>query len=164
MPKSPTKNATNGSSKFAYLDELHLVGIEKEIAADKYVSAADLSSALRKHGSRPIPSAVLDYLCDLLEGKVRKPKGRPGRPAFEIRRWHMVIRGLYKLRQRWLNERKRRYGHPAGWTNLDMAAAEIAARLVAKYYLSGPESWRRVQNIASSHKKSRLVVSEDPQD
>jgi hypothetical protein len=152
MPKSTPKTDSGKAPNFDYLNELHLVGIEESVAAGKYVSAEDLSSALRKHGARPISPAVLDYLCNMLEGNVAKPKGRKGLPEFEARRWHMVIRGHYQNRRRWLEERKDRYGHPTGWTKLDGTAAEIAARIVAKRWLSGPDSWRTVQNIASSRK------------
>lgn len=112
---------------FAYLHELHLVGIEKSIAKGEYVSAEDLAAALRKHGSRPISHSVLDYLCRHLEGKIAKPKGR-----------------------------KARYGHLDGWSGIRGASwwhgppNERAARMVAQRVGHGAEAWRAIQNEVSS--------------
>lgn len=137
---------------FSHLNAFHLGGVERDINAGKYVEPGELAEALRKHGELPISPEVMDYLCRFLEGRVQKPKGRKPWPDVEKRRFHMVCRGLYRIYLDHLTERKRQYGHPAGWTNLDGTPAEIAARIVAKRFLYGAESWRRIQNIASSHK------------
>lgn len=141
-----------GARRFAYLDELHLGGIERQLAAGEYVDGSELAAALRRHELRPIPPKVLDYVCRLLEGKVPKPNGRKPLPRVEVDRGDMIIRGLYRIYLSRLKERTQLYGRPAGWTKLDGTAAEIAARIVAKRFLYGPESWRTVQNIASSRK------------
>jgi hypothetical protein len=155
MAKSSTQRPIRKSDRFSYLNELHLGGIQRRIAAGDYVDGAELAAALREHGARPLPPDVLNYLCRLLEDDVPKPKGRKGwknaPPADELR-YNMVVRGLYKRHLDRLTERTHRYGKPAGWTKLDGSAGKIAARIVAKRYLSGAESWRTVQNIASSRK------------
>ncbi len=99
---------------FAYLDELHLVDIEHRIAKGEYVSAEELVAALRKHGSRPIPPSVLEYLCRLLEGKVAKPKSRKALPVVEKRRQRMIMRYFYQRNLTWLRNRKARHGHLDG--------------------------------------------------
>lgn len=137
---------------FSWLDAFHLGGIERSIAAGEYVDGAELAAALRRHGSRPIPPDVLDYLYRFLEGRVDKPRGRKAWPEAEIRNFHTVIRGLYRKHLERLTERKRRHGRPAGWTNLEGTPAEISARIVARRFLYGAESWRTVQNTASSYK------------
>lgn len=138
--------------RFAYLDELHLGGIERSIAAGEYVDGAELAAALRKHEARPIPPAVLDYLCRFLEGNVDKPKGRKPWPEVERHRINMIIGGLYHRYIDYLTDRKRCYGHPAGWTSIEATPAEMAARLVARRFHYGERSWRTIQNIASSRK------------
>ena len=144
--------------KFAYLDELHLVGIENRVAKGEYVSAGELAAALRKHGLRPIPSCVLEYLCRLLEGKVTKPKGRKALPKLEKRRRRMILRHFYRRHLTWLQNRKARYGHLDGWSRIRQASwwqgppNERAARMVAQRFGYGAESWRTVRNDVSSQK------------
>jgi hypothetical protein len=140
------------TGKFAYLDDLHLGGIERQLAAGEHVEAAELVFALRKHGQRPIPPVVLDYICRMLEGRVRKPKGRRAQPELVRRRLRMLIGGIYRDYLARLEERRHKFGAPAGWTRLEYSPGELAARIVAKNYLGRPESWRTVQNIASSRK------------
>jgi hypothetical protein len=140
------------TGKYAHLNELELGGIERQLAAGKYVDAAELVSALRELGQRPIPPIILDYICKMLEGAVRTPRGRKAQPVV-IRQWRrMTIAGVYREYLRRLEDRKRKFGAPAGWTRLDYPPGELAARIVAKNYLGRPASWRTVQNIASSRK------------
>lgn len=143
-----SKKGTTG--RFAHLDALHLGGIERRIAAGEYVDGVELAEAFRKHGSRPIPAAVLDYLCRYLEGAIDKPKGRKPWPEVERQRHDTIVSGLYHRYLEHLTDRKRRYGAPAGWTGIDYTPAELAARLVARRFHYGEKSWRTVQNIASS--------------
>lgn len=152
MVKDDPIDRNENPGRFAYLDELHLGGIERSIAAGEYVDGIELAAALRKHGSRPIPSAVLDYLCQYLEDAINKPKGRKPWPKADRHRLDMIVSGLYHRYLDHLTDRKRRYGHPAGWTGFDFTPAEIAARLVARRFHYGEESWRTIQNIASARK------------
>jgi len=137
---------------FSHLNNLHMGGIERDLKAGKYVEPEVLAAALRKHGSQPIPPEVLDYLCRFLEGSVPIPKGRKPWPKFDRQRFETLVAGLYRRYLERLTDRKRLYGQPAGWTKLDGTPAEVAARIVAKRFMYGAESWRRVQNIASSRK------------
>ena len=74
-----------------------------------------LSNALRDNGDEPIPPDVLDYLCQLLEGKVKKPRGRKPVPVPFARHRQMIMRYYYERAHRWLVNRKKRYGHLNGW-------------------------------------------------
>ena len=142
-------------ARFAYLGDHHLGGIERCIAAGAYVDGSELASSLRNHGTRPIPTAVMDYLCRFLEGFFSKPRGRKGWqgwPRAERLKLDMIVTGSYRRNLKRLTDRRDRYGHPAGWTRLEGTPGEIAARIVAKQFLFGEESWRSVQNIASSRK------------
>lgn len=143
---------------FAHLNELHLVGIERRVAAGEYVSAEELAATLRKHGARPIPPSVLEYLCRLLEGKVDKPKGRKALPAALKHRRRMFMRYFYQRYLTWLQNREARYGHLEGWPRIRQAGwwrgppNERAARMVAERFSYGAESWHTVQNDISSRK------------
>jgi len=141
-----------GGTDFSWLNAFQLGGVERKIDAGEYVDGAELSSALRKHGQQPISPEVLDYLCRYLEGQIEKPRGRKLLPGAEIRRNHMIIRGYYRIYLDRLTDHKRCLGRSAGWTKLGWTPAEMAARIVAKRFMYGAKSWRRVQNIASSHK------------
>lgn len=152
MAKDGPTRKSKKAERFAYLDELHLGGIERRIVAGEYVDAAELAEALRKHGSRPIPSAVLDYLCRCLEGAIDKPRGRKTWLEVDRQRYDMILSGLYRRYLVHLTDRKRRYGAPAGWTKIEYTPAELAARLVARRYWHSELSWHAIQNIASSRK------------
>lgn len=136
-------------NRFADMEVDYLTGLEKRITAGVYIDGPEIAERLRGHGSRPIPDTVLDYLCRYLEGTIDKPKGRKPLPKLERRRLDMIIGGLYRRYFETLMERKRRCGHHAGWTNLEYPPGEMAARLVARYYYYGEDSWHTVQNIAS---------------
>lgn len=158
MPDKDNTSPQVPSHRFAYLDELHLGGIERSLAKGEYVSAEELAAALRKHGSRPIPPCVLDYLCRLLEGQVAKPKGRKALPAVAKHRWQMIVRYVYQRNLAWLRDRQARYGDLEGWPLIRMASwwqgppHERAARMVAQRFSYGAESWRTILNEMSSRK------------
>ncbi len=158
MAKKADSPSRAPDQMFAHLDELHLKGIERRVAEGEYVSAEELVAALRKHGSRPLPPAVLEYLCRLLEGKVAKPKGRKALPSVEKRHRRMIVRHFYLRNLAWLQDRKARYGHLDGWPSIRQAKwwqgppNERAARMVAERISYGAESWRDIQNEASSQK------------
>lgn len=147
----------SGDTPFAHLQIDYLADIAERVASGAYIDGPELAERLRGHGSQPIPDKVLDYLCRYLEGTIDKPKGRKALPEFERRRQDMIVRRLYRRYFEYLTARKGRYGQPAGWTNLDYPSGEMAARLVAKRWLYGEESWHTVQNIAS--RKTSLPVN-----
>jgi len=152
------KSSRKSGSMFSYLDELHLGGIEEKIRDGQFVDGEELARALQAHGLRAPSDVVLAYLCQYLRGKVKRPRGRP-RPSDLDRRYRdMVVSGSYRRNLAWLEKRKNSDGDNMGWSLLQGAdfwqgtRAEKAARMVARRFLGGAESWRRVQNIASSHK------------
>lgn len=151
-----TTRSKGGGADFSWLNEYHLGGIEQKLKAGKYVDGEELARALHLHGQRPIPQPVLDYLCALLKGKVKKPKGRPARPNLLTRQQNMIIRWSYRRNFAWLRARKKSYGHLDGWPALQGTnfwkgpASEKAARMTAARFGYGAESWRSVLNINSS--------------
>ncbi len=144
---------SRGSGTKFKLDINVMGSLEGRIVAGEYIDSAELASLLRQHGSRPITESVLEYVCGHLEGTVERPKGRKPQPALERQRLNMIISGVYQNYFDHLSDRAGRYGHPAGWTNLDYTPAELAARLVARRFHYGEQSWRTVQNIASTRSR-----------
>lgn len=143
------EDSDEGGGRFSHLEVDYMRWLAGRIERGEYVAGAELAMSLRAHGSRPIPEAVLDYLCRYLEGQVERPKGRKPLPAMDQRRIDMIIRGLYYHYYGYLKNRERRYGHHAGWTKCTYPPGEMAGRLVARHYYYGECSWRTVQNIAS---------------
>lgn len=141
---------------FSHLDALHLVDIERRLTEGDYVAPEELAANLRKHGQRPIPRETLEYLCQLLEGKVPAPKGRKALPELAKRRQAMILRYFYQRNLAWLQRRKKRYGHLNGWPSICQAdwwqgpPHERAARMVAKRFHYGAGSWRSLLNEISS--------------
>lgn len=141
--------------RFAHLDELHLGGVERKIENGVFVGGTELADALRHHGPRPIPDAVLDYLCRYLRGEVKRPGGRPTMPEVERRRLEMFVRWTYRRNLAWLQKRRKRYGHLDGWPRIRGTdfwrgpPSEKAARMAARRFWHGAESWRTVVNRSS---------------
>ncbi|RJF88612.1 hypothetical protein D3874_17750 [Oleomonas cavernae] len=116
--QNDSQEGSQGRSRFV-VEVNHMARLEQRIAAGDMIDGPDLAAVLRQHGSRPIPDAVLDYLCRFLEGSISKPKGRRPLPELDRRKRDMIIADLYHRYLGWLAARARRYGHPAGWTSLD---------------------------------------------
>ena len=146
------RDSSRSRRKFKFEIDL-MAWLEGRISTGDYIDSSELASLLRQHGSRPIPEPVLEYICGHLEGTIEKPKGRKPMPAVERQRLDTIISGLYQIYLDHLSERARRYGIPAGWTNLTYTPAELAARLVARRFHYGEQSWRTVQNIASTRSR-----------
>lgn len=134
---------------FSHLEKLHFGGIERKLAAGEYVSGDELADALRDNPGQPIPEAVLDYVCLTLEGKVAKPRGRTALPEIEKRYRAMILSDHYHKCLKSLRDCEAKAGKSAKG---DMTPAERAARMTAKMFLGGEESWRTVQNIVSARK------------
>ena len=136
-----------------HMDRVHLM-----LERGEYVDGELLAEALRDHGDQPVPPDVLNYLCRFLEGKAKKPRGRKPIPEFHVRWKQMKMKAHYERYLEWLQARKKRLGHLNGWPRIREAdfwqgpPNEIAARMVARRYLDGTESWRDVQNKISSRK------------
>ena len=129
--------------------------ITKRIQSGDYVGGAELADVLRSEFVGEIPDIVLDYLCQFLTGKVKKPRGRPPMPPTYRRRRDMIIHGFYRRYTEYLIKRQAREDRAAGWTRLPYLPAEMAARLVARNWYHGEASWRSVQTISSNSARFR---------
>lgn len=152
MQQDAINHPDPGESKFSWLNAYHLGGIERALAAGDYVYPEDLTDALRLNGSRPIPPAVFDYLCRVLEGEIQRPKGRRPRSKVEAQRQQNLVTGAYYRYFDWLQVRRRKYGRPKGLTRGDPAPSEIAARLVARNVFGDSTSWESIRNMVRSRK------------
>lgn len=149
---------TEKDNKFAHLRVLEMKWVQHSLERAEYVDGDRLAVALREQAGKPVPPAVLDYLCRFLEGKISKPKGRKPVPIGEQRRTQMLVRYSYNRYLEWLKARKKRYGDLEGWSLIQGAnwwqgpPHERAARMAARRWLYGAESWRHVHNLLSSSK------------
>lgn len=143
-------------NQFSNCIKINLLGLGFDWKGGEYIEPDILASALRDHGSLPLPPEILEYVCQRLQGKISKPRGRKAFPEFEKRRRRMLVRGLYRRYLAWLQARKVRYGHIDGWPSSGKpnfwqgTPGECAARMVACRLLYGIESWHTVQNMACS--------------
>ena len=157
MQKTDT-GQTETHSEFAHLRVFEMKWVQHSLERGKYVDGDRLAAALREQAGKPIPPAVLDYLCRFLEGKVSKPKGRKSVPLSEQHRTQMLVRYSYNRYLEWIKARKKRYGNLEGWSFIKEAnwwqgpPHERAARMAARRWLHGAESWRSVHNLLSSSK------------
>ena len=136
----------------------YLEHITRRIELHDYVSGSELADVLRRVAAGQIPDVLLDYLCSFLTGDIKKPQGRRPLPPIVRRQRDMIINGLYRSYTDRLIKRKAREGHAAGWTRLPYPPAELAARIVARYYYYGERSWRSVQTLSSAYRKRRQLI------
>jgi hypothetical protein len=134
---------------FAYL--------QREIRAGEFVPPATLAAEIRQHAGHPIPPEVIEYVCRVLEGKVKRRRGRKPLSLFERRRIQMMVKALYLLFCEEVREEKREFTRRAQLTRrgrtqpIDKRSiSEIAAELTARHYGMGPRSARTIQNIISA--------------
>ena len=109
---------------------------------------------MRENPGVPLPPEINDYLCDLLDGKIRTPSGRPrddDNPVRLLRK--TLILATYERYHKWLKRRKRLLGLK-GWTLIQNAdwwqgpPSERAARMTSRRWARQID-WRRIQNIVS---------------
>ncbi len=141
--------------------------LQRKIAAKQYVGPDELARVLRANAGAPIPPEIHDYLCDVLEGKVRAPAGRRAdieKPLPLIKKH--LIPPTYARYLAWLKKRKRPKGlkrgerskELKGWKTIREAdwwqgpPNERAARMTCRC-LRPAMDWRRVQNIVSEANK-----------
>jgi hypothetical protein len=127
----------------------------RKIGRGEHVSSDELALALRCNPDVAVPPVVHDHLCQHLEGKVRKPRGRTPGGAVQLVR-DATAAALYERYLVWLKRRKRRLGLK-GWPALQGAdwwqgpPHERAARMVARRLFQG-HTWEHVRNVVSSRK------------
>lgn len=143
---------------FSHLRALHFKDLERRIAGGEVVPAEELAHLVRKRKGLAVPDAVIEHMCAHLAGEVARPRGRPRENPIETHKRNLFATALYRLlrtagsleeqtelAEAWLGE-----GHAD--IAPDATLAERAARIAAKLFLSGEESWRTLQNLASSQK------------
>ena len=136
--------------------------IEKQLESPSkrraYISPEQIARALRKNSGVPLPPMIHDYLCDMLEGKIKTPAGRPPdvvTPVKQIKK--ALIPPTYERYLAWLQKRKRTTGL-AGWAMIQDAdwwqgpPNERAARMTRRRFRFAMD-WRRVKNIVSEANK-----------
>lgn len=136
--------------------------IEKRLKSDSqwnaYISPKELVRALRANLDVPLPPEFHNYLCDFLEGKIKKPSGRPPdskNPSAML--YKLLIPIFYERYYTWLNKRKKSIGikgckpiQKADWWQ--GPPNERAARMTCRRLVL-PMDWRRVLNFISESKK-----------
>lgn len=138
--------------------ELHMVRIQSMLEKGEHVDGDLLATALRDDGDKPIPPDVLEYLCRFIEGKEKMPRGPKKIPEGYVRQNTTILSHFYARYLQWLKARKKRYGQLDGWPSIREAdfwqgpPHEIAARMVARKFRNGAESWRTIHNRNSSQK------------
>lgn len=133
--------------------------IKKCLEKGEYIDGEFLSKALRNdHHFNNLDPIILKYLCDYLDGKIKLPRGKKPEDGNLVNRRNMFIRYKYARCLKWLQNRRKKYGHLKGWPMLHEAdfwqgpPNERAARMAARRHFHGAESYRRIQNIISSQK------------
>ena len=123
-----------------------------------HIPPEQIARALRENPGIALPPEIHDYLCDILEGRIRMPTGRP--PDIEKPLVHIkitLIPPTYARYLAWLRQRKRSMGLK-GWTLIQGAnwwrgpPNERAARMTC-HRLRLAMDWRNVQNIVSKSRK-----------
>lgn len=129
--------------------------LERKISVNQFVGPDELARVLRANAGQPIPDKVLDYVCDHLEGSVKKPSGRKHRDALGQLRVALV-KAEYVRYLQWLQDRKRHHGLQ-GWSCIRNAdwwqgpPYERAARILTRKYFRNRD-WKHVRNLISSYK------------
>ena len=130
--------------------------IERDLVSSKkgkrYVEPEKLARLLRAEPPQLLQPLIREYLCDVLQGRVRKPLGRPEEPlnANAYMRLFWAAQN-YRRFLAWLQKRQRSRGLE-GWCPIKEAdwwqgpPHERAARMAAKRY-RGHIDWRRLRNL-----------------
>lgn len=156
--KHNDSTTTERASKFRHMEILYMERISRILKDNQYVEPEILTEALRKSKDRQISDDVLEYICDLIEGKIKKPRGRNPMPSYLRLQWGLFVTIYYNKYFNWLRNRKAKYAHLNGWSSMkgkdwwQGPPNERAARMVAVRYHYGAKSWRSIHNIVSSRK------------
>ena len=151
---------SGGSGHGQILLDLILDRLENSGEKRPYIQPEVLARALRANPGVPLPPAIHSYLCDLLEDKVHRPRGRRMRSESAARRLEMAaIPVIYERYLGWLKRRERSVGL-AGWKAVrdqdwwQGPPSERAARMTRER-LRLSIDWRRILNIVSEARKNR---------
>ena len=149
------------SGKFSYLRDLQpdrMDGIVGMLKCGLPIDKKDLAAALRHHGNRPLPTNVFEYLCDALDGKVKKKRGRKSHNDVEGQQRKMLMAYDYSRYLAWLQHRLSRYSNLDGWAairNVPWCGGEPhirAAKMVNQKYTLNLSD-RRILDIVRTRKK-----------
>ena len=129
--------------------------LRKQLLKTGWVDAAELASQIRAVGVGDMPPELVRHVCDYLEGKATRPRGRPANDVHINRLLYDLKKDLYSRLILWLQLRKKRFGHLEGWSALrdqewwQGSPSERAARIVSEKYGFGARSWRSLQTELS---------------
>ena len=137
--------------------------IERRLKSDKsweaYTTPEQLARALRANSNVPLPPEIHNYLCDILEGKIKKPNGRP--PDSQ-NLWASIKKDIapvvYDRYFIWLNKRIKSVGLN-GWSAIKNAhwwqgpPSQRAARMTCRA-LSLSIDWKSLLNTISKSKRN----------
>ncbi len=151
---STPKASGYGKTLFAIIEKR----LESSSKRRTYVPPEQIARALRENPGVPLPPAIHDYLCDLLEGKVRAHGGRLAdinKPLVHLKK--ILIPIFYARYLAWLRRRRRSMGLE-GWKTIREAdwwqgpPNERAARMTGHLWARTID-WHTVQDIVSKSKK-----------
>ncbi len=151
---STPKASGHGKALFAIIKK-RLKSSSKRRA---YIPPEQIARALRENPGVPLPPEIHEYLCNILEGKIQGPPGRPAdseNSLSQIRK--TFIPPTYARYLTWLRRRNRLMGLK-GWKQIRDAdwwhgpPNERAARMTCRRWARTMD-WHTVQNIVSKSKK-----------
>ena len=156
-PKTEKTPAASGHGKMLFaVIETQLKSSSKRRA---YVPPEQIARALRANADAPLSPIIHEYLCNLLEGKIKAPAGRPSdarAPAIkQIRK--ALIPSIYADNLASLREQKRST-RLKDWETIQQEDCcqgplhERAARMTSRW-CNYSVDWRTVLNIVSKAKK-----------
>ncbi len=160
--KSAPRPATGSTPEASGYGKAMFVIIERRLKSSSkrraYIPPEQIARALRENPGVPLPPEIHEYLCNLLEGKIKGPAGRPADSEFPLSQIKKtLIPPTYARYLAWLRRRKRSMGLK-GWKPIREAVwwqgppNERAARMTRRR-LRLVIDWRRVKNIVSEANK-----------
>ena len=122
-----------------------------------YITPEQLARAIRANPGAALSPEIHNYLCDFLEGKIKKPSGRPPNSESASKTIvKIIIPVIYDHYYIWLKKRNRSIGLNGGslFKNADWwqgPPSERAARITSRA-LNHSIDWRSVLNTISRSK------------
>ncbi len=155
MPENVPPNKVD----FDFVRKLHFYDIERDIREGRVVSAQRIVERVKSRGDVPIPTVVIDLLCDYALRKVPTKMGKPARDPTELKLRDLQIRDIYfAIFDRLSAEDPRplpddflaAYGEIL--EEISMTPSDKAAEIVSRIFGRENISAARIKNIAYPRK------------